>query len=143
MKTKRMIFFVIAIFACTVFLTGCKSNFGIRINEDNSASIEAVRASKGSFGGAGTLEVGEGQKIVVQSGLKGKSEISLKFTAETAQGKDLGIADLGETISGENAVLEIIVKGSENAEYDLAPGFYFLAAKVIEKANGTVLITVH
>ena len=144
MKMKRMILPVILILICTVMLSGCKKpNFGISVNADNTVSIEAVRASKGSFGGAGSLEVGEGQKIVVESKLDGKSEVSVSFTGDDVSMKaDAEITELTEAMKGENASLEITVKGSGTTEYDLEAGVYFLAAKVIEKANGTVLISV-
>lgn len=143
MKMKRMVLIVILILVCTVMLSGCKRpNFGISVNEDNTVSIEAVRASKGSFGGAGSLEVSDGQKIVVESKLSGKSEISVRFTADVPQKMDAELTELTEAAKGENADLEIIIKGNETTEYDLEPGVYFLAAKVIEKANGSVLISV-
>ncbi len=143
MKMKRMILIVIFILACAVMLSGCKKpNFGITVNEDNTVTIEAVRASKGSFGGAGSLEVAEGQKIVVESKLNGKSEISVSFTADAPQEMDADLKELTVAVKGENADLEIDIKGTGSTEYDLAPGVYFLAAKVIEKANGSVLISV-
>ena len=143
MKMKRMILPVFLILICAVMLSGCKKpNFGINVNADNTVSIEAVRASKGSFGGAGSLEVGEGQKIVVESKLDGKSEISVSFTGDVPMKADAEMNELIETMKGENASLEITVKGSGTTEYDLEAGVYFLAAKVIEKSNGTVLISV-
>lgn len=144
MKMKQSIMTVILILILAVMLSGCKKpNFGINVNADNTALIEAVRASKGSFGGAGSLEVGEGQKILVESKLNGKSEISISFTAEEAPMKaDAGLTELTEAMNGENAALKITVKGSGSTEYDLEPGVYFLAANVIEKASGTVLISV-
>lgn len=143
MKMKRMILFAVVVLVCMVMLSGCKKpNFGINVNDDNTASVEAVRASKGSFGGAGSLEVGEGQKIVVESKLNGKSEISLSFTSEAPMKADANITELTVAVNGDNAALEIVVKGSGTTEYDLEPGVYFLGAKVIEKSSGTVLISV-
>ena len=143
MKMKRMILPVILILILAVILSGCKKpNFGINVNADNTASIEAVRASKGSFGGAGSLEVGEGQKIVVESKLNGKSEVSISFTGDVPMKADAELTELTEAMKGENAALEITVKGTGTTEYDLEPGVYFLAAKAIEKSNGTVLISV-
>ena len=144
MKMKRNILSVILILLiCAVILSGCKKpNFGICVNADNTVSIEAVRASKGSFGGAGSLEVGKGQKIVVESTLDGTSEVSVSFTGDVPMNADAELKELTEAMSGEKAALEITIKGSGTTEYDLAPGVYFLAAKAIEKSNGTVLISV-
>jgi hypothetical protein len=142
MNNKRMVLLGFFILICTVMLAGCrKPNFGVIVNRDNTAMIEAVRAQKGSSGGAGSLEVKEGQKIYVESKLNGKSEISLKFSASDLD-IDADISELKEAVSGENAVLEITVKGSGNTEYDLAPGSYFMGAEVIEKADGTVQVSV-
>ena len=143
MKTKRTLILIIAIIACAVLLTGCKkSNFALRINEDNTAVIEAVRASEGSFGGAGSLEVAEGQKLVIESKLGKKGEISLKFIGEAIPGPDAEAKQLIETVTSEEAVLEVTLKGDETAEYEIAPGVYFLSGKVLSKANGTVQISV-
>ena len=131
------------ILVCMLVLTGCKKpNFSVVVNEDNTASIDAVKAPKGYFGGAGSIEIGEGQKIVVESKMSGKSEVSLRFTSDAELNADSGVAELTEVASGENAILEITLKGTETAEYDLASGFYFIGAEVKEKASGTVLISV-
>ena len=143
MNNKRLVLLVFFILISTVMLAGCrKSKFGVIVNSDNTAAIEAVRAQKGSTGGAGSLEVEKGQKIYVESKLNGNSEISLRFSSASELDIDADISALKEAVSGENAVLEITVKGSGNTEYDLTPGSYFMDAEVIEKADGTVQISV-
>ena len=142
MKKKQILIIMLA-FVLMMILIGCKkSNFGVVSNDNNTMVITAVNAAKKSFGGSGFITVEDGQKIVIDSSLNDKGEISLKFSAGPAT--DIGVSqtELFDAVSGANAVLEVSVKGSGLTEYEIEPGDYGLYAEVISKSNGTINISV-
>lgn len=142
MKNKQFRIIVLVL-ALTLMLAGCKkTNFGIVSNDDNTMTITAVNAPKDLFGGSGFITVTEGQKIVIDSTLNKKGEILLKFSSGPAADMDAAAAELVSSVSGENAVLEVFVKGPGTTEYEIAAGDYGLYAEVISKANGTVGVSV-
>ena len=132
------------VFAFTFFLTGCKKSvFYTHMNQSLELEIGAENAQKGTFGATGSLTVSEGQKIVVESALKENSEISLKLITDPALGIDATAEELSESLSGDDYVMEIVVKDQGTAEYEIEPGEYNVRAEVLSnKANGTILVTV-
>ena len=78
-------------------LTGCgKKDFSIRIDENLNAVITAENASKDMFGGAGSLTVEEGQKVVVVEDLisTGGSAIETVTALRDAGAEVLGIVSI-------------------------------------------------
>ena len=133
----------IILLALVLMLAGCKKpNLSIVSEADNTMMITAVNAKKGFFGGSGFITVEEGQKIVIDSALNEKGEISLKFSGGPASDGDAEAAALVASVSGENAVLEVSVKGPGKSEYEIAAGDYGVYAEVLSKTNGTVNISV-
>ena len=65
-----------------VSLAGCaKSEFGMRMNEDLNVEINAENAKKGATAMAGTFELEEGKKIVVDSEIEG--EVLMLFSGKS------------------------------------------------------------
>ena len=140
MRIKKLLIIGFAVMLLFV-LTACgKINFSVHINEDNTASIEAVRAKEKAFGGAGSITVGENEKIVIESDLSGKSEINVKLIPMGGLGIDAAAEDLANRFNGGNTVLDVNVSGKAVTEYEIAPGDYTVSAAVVSKATGTIQI---
>ena len=140
MKQKGYVVILMIILA--LCFTGCKRpNFGVSINKDLNVEIIAENASKDMAGGAGGLDVAEGQKLYVVPSLK-KGESNIKINTFDL-GNDASAKELSDAvIGGSDPVLDINISGTEPSEYKIAPGSYGVSAAVLSKANGSVLITV-
>ena len=135
---KYLIFFLIVI--SMLSLSGCKkSNFGVS-SDEKRAEIIAENASKDMFGASSGFEVAEGEKVYIEAALK-KGEISVKLKAFDL-GKDASVEELTGAVNGENPDIEIKLSGSDSLEYELEPGSYSVYASVLDKADGTIVITV-
>ena len=133
---------VILLLTTALLLTFCgcsKSNFSVAVKEDNTAEIKAEQSTKDMFGGAGTMTVKEGEKLVVESNLE-KGSIKIHF-AQMSEASEIAVSTVSEIIPDENdSALEITISGKETSEYDIDPGDYFISATVLEKANGEIKI---
>lgn len=137
------VFAVFCLIAAVLVLTGCKKpNFGVRLNEDSNIEIIAENASKGFMGAAGVLTVENGQKLVIDSDLKDKSEILVKLIPASGFGMDASAEDLLSAMTDENAETEITVKGKSSDDYEVVPGDYTVRAESVTKSNGTIVIRV-
>lgn len=124
-------------------LAGCGvSEFSIRVDDDNTALIEAKNAGKGDSGVVGALTVGENEKLVVESDLSGKGEILLKLFIGKDLDMDASVEDLDEAHDSGSADLELTLSGKNTNEYPLPAGNYELSAEVLSKVSGTVKIRV-
>ena len=139
----RKMFAVFCLIGSLLVLSGCKKpNFGVRVDESLNVEIIAENAEKGFMGAAGTIEVSEGQKLTVESTLKDKNEVSLKFTAAPALDIDAKTDELIGMVTGDGAetALEIVIKGPGTEEYEIAPGTYSVQAEALTKSNGRIII---
>ena len=116
-------------------LTACgKSEFGLSENTGKRMTITAVKADRDAFFMAGSLEVADGEQVVLTSGLtKGAIRVDLVGTAE-----EQSIDKLPET-DGE-AAFTADVSGTESTSFVLPAGDYLLRATCLEKTTGTVRI---
>ena len=139
---KRIVSITAVLLLSLLVLAGCSSEMSLRVNEDNTVTIDAKRAKKDQVAAAGTLTVAEGEVLVAEPSLKKGGEIQLLFSAPVAPGIEASPQDLKDATSGENAAFEFIISGSEPQELAVDPGDYFVSAKVLTKADGTVTIRV-
>ena len=141
-KGKRQTaIFLLFLCLAAVMLGGCGREFSVRVNEDNTVSIEAKHAKKDYFGGAGSFIVEENQKIVIESNLKGKGEINIRFSGGLdGLGQDAEANEVIEASNADDSVLDVTVSGIAVTEYQLAPGEYLVFAKALSTVSGTVEI---
>lgn len=116
-------------------LAGCaKSEFGMRVNEDLNVEINAENARKGDNAMAGTFELEEGQKIVVESEIDG--EVLVKFYTVSNDVETLPLPD-----ESAKPDFELTVNSSGKTEYNLAAGDYFISAEATAKTTGKIVIS--
>ena len=128
-------------FAIIAGMTGCgKREFSVRIDENLNAVITAENASKDMLGGAGSLTVEEGQKVVVEPAIEGNGKIRIVFSGSSLS-EESSPEELTNAVNAEDGDLVIEVTGSGKMEYELVPGDYFLNATVLEPTTGTVTIS--
>ncbi len=139
---KRNFFLlVLGMIISVIAFAGCgKTNFYVNVADDSTVKIGAENASKDMFGTAGSIEVAEGQILHFEPALK-KGEVNIKFNASELS-MNAGIEELKNAPEGGNTVLDVNISGNEAVEYEIEPGSYLVAAQVLSKANGTILITV-
>ena len=136
-KTIRRAALIAALLLMTLALTACgKSVFGLTENTEKRMTLEAGNADRGDFFMVGSLEVEEGEQIVITSDLK-KGEVRVELIRADAE---QSIDKLPET-DGEPTVTANL-KNSDGASATAAAGSYLLRATCLEKASGTVLIEV-
>ena len=120
-----------------LLLTACgKSEFGMAENTAKRMTIAADNADKKDFFMVGSLEVEDGEQIVVTSNLK-KGSIRVELIGTPAE---QSIDQLPE-MNGE-ATLTAELTGTDGVSGTVPAGSYLLRATCLEKASGTVEIEV-
>ena len=120
-----------------LLLTACgKSEFGMAENTAKRMTIAADNADKKDFFMVGSLEVEDGEQIVVTSDLK-KGSIRVELVGTPAE---QSIDQLPE-MNGE-ATLTAELTGTDGVSGTVPAGSYLLRATCLEKASGTVEIEV-
>ncbi len=143
MNTKRISVFLLTIIIIAVLLSSCtKPDLALFANEDNTFTVQAVKAPKGYFGASGSIDINESGTLVIDSGLDRKGEIRLRFSSFDF-GIDADMQDLINVDSEENTAFEVTVKGPGITEHPIDAGSYMVSAKVLSRANGTIQISVH
>ena len=130
MKRNLAVLLAAAMLAA-LLLTGCggKSVLNVSSNEDNTVSITAEQAEKGSAG-VGYLTVGENETALVETAFEKKGTVALRIFAGL-----LGSEDFPDT-----PVLETTVSGEDSVELDLEPGEYSIGVVVEQTVTGTAVI---
>ena len=133
---KKAIAFLLA-FVMLFTLAACgRSEFGSSENTGKLMTITAENAAKDAFFMTGSLEVAEGEQIVITSDLsKGSIRAEIVEVAE-----EQSIDKLPE-LDGE-AVFTADLRGTEGASDTVPAGRYMVKATCLEKATGTVRIEV-
>ena len=120
-----------------VSFTGCgKTVFGVTDNTEKQITITAQNADKDAYLMVGTLEVADGEQIVITSGLE-KGSVRVEIVAAP---EDQSI-DVFPDMEGA-AIITADVSGADAASGTVPAGFYLVRATCLEKAAGTVLIEV-
>ena len=121
----------------TLMLTSCeKSEFGVTENSAKLMTITAEKADKSASVLAGTLEVADGEQIVITANLT-KGSVKVEIIGVPAE---QNIDELPE-IDGE-AVITANLKSTDSASDTVPAGSYQVRAACLETATGTVQIEV-
>ena len=137
-KIKRISLFAAAVVLALLSMTACgKTEFGLTENTGKKMTVTAVRTGRDAFFLAGTLEVSDGEEIVITSGLK-KGTIRVELVREADK---QSIGELPDIVDGE-AAFKAEVSGTDTASGTVPAGSYMLRATGIKKATGTVQIEV-
>ncbi len=137
MKKNRIIATAITVLLCSTLFTACRrSEFGMSENTPRRMTVTAENADKKDFFMVGTLEVGDGEQVVITPDLeKGSIRIELIGTPEEQS------IDVLPELNGEPAVTADL-EGSEEISAEIPAGNYMLRATCLQKATGTVQIEV-
>lgn len=129
---------VIAAMALSLLtLTACgKVNLALSENTAKAMTLEANNARPNDFVMVGTLEVADGEQIVVTPDLK-KGAFQLEFVGAPAEQSIDELPDL----DGE-ATVSLEVSGTDPSSLAAEPGDYLLRVTCLKSATGTVLIEV-
>ena len=121
----------------TLTLTACgKSEFGVTENTGKLMMITAENAAKDALFLVGSLDVADGEQIVITSSLtKGSVRVEI-IAAPEAQSIDK-LPDM----NGE-AIISADVTTTKEASGTVSAGNYMLRATCLEKATGTIQIKV-
>ena len=120
-----------------LMLTACgKVEFGPSENTGKQMTITAKNAAKDAFFMAGSLEVAEGERLVITSELaKGSIRVEIVEASEEQS------ADTLPEMDGE-AILTADLDIAGGASGTVPAGRYMVKATCLEKATGTVRIEV-
>ncbi len=144
---KKIFVIMAAVLCMMLLLTGCDTGVSMVTAEDGlSSTITFKRANKGDFVMGGSLEVGEGQKIVIDQDINEGGSATARFINTAAldeAGEDASVEDLEKATDPENYTIEDYLEGSGRDEYGIEPGSYDIRIDVKnKKTTGTVTITV-
>ncbi len=103
--------------------------------------ITAENANEGDFGGAGSLTVAEGDKILIEPDIEGEGTIHIDLGTMEA-GEDATAEELSEAMDPKEAVYSADIGGTEPIEVELAAGDYIVNATANGKVTGTIKISV-
>ena len=106
----------------------------LEIPEELNVEINAENATKGSNAMAGTFELKDGQKVVVESEIDG--EVLVKFYSVTNDAETLPVPD-----ESAKPDFELTVNSSGKTEYNLAAGDYFVSSEATAKTTGKIIIS--
>ncbi len=128
---------IIAVLALMLTLTACgKSEFGLSENTGKQMTVTAQNADRGAFFTAGSLDVADGEQIVITSNLtKGSVRVEIAAASE-----DQSIDKLPDMT--DEAIIKADLENGDSVSETAAAGSYLLKATCLEKATGTVHIEV-
>lgn len=134
---KKRIAVILSLALSVLLLAACgKSEFGVIQNDPDRIVISAENAEKDAFFVTGTLEAAEGQQIVAAADLeKGSIRVEI-YAAPEGEESVNELTDLGD------ALLTGDLKADERFEGGMAAGSYLVKAICLERATGSVEITV-
>ena len=128
---------IIAILILMLTLTACgKSEFGVTENTGKQITVTAQNADKGASFMVGSLDVAEGEQIVITSKLT-KGSVRVEIVASSEEQSIDKLPDM----NGE-AIITADLESGDSVSGTAATGSYYLRAACLEKATGTILIEV-
>ena len=137
MKRIKTFAGIFALLLAALLLMACgKSEFGMAENTAKRMTIAADNADKKDFFMVGSLEVEDGEQIVVTSNLK-KGSIRVELVGTPAE---QSIDQLPEMNGAATLTAELT--GTDGVSGTVPAGSYLLRATCLEKASGTVEIEV-
>lgn len=138
MKNKaRRINIMISVLALMLTLTACgKSEFGVTENTWKHMTITAQNADKNAFFMVGSLDVADGEQIVIAANLtKGSVRVEIVRSPDNQSINEIPKMDGEATITAD-------LDSTEGASGTVPAGTYLLRATCLEKATGTIQIDV-
>ena len=136
-KSMKLLCLVTHLVLLTLILTACgKSEFGLTENTGKLMMIKAENAAKDAFFLAGSLDVADGEQIVITSNLT-KGSVRIEVEAAPAEQSIDKLPDM----NGE-AIISADVTNTKGASGTVPAGSYMLRATCLEKATGTIQIEV-
>lgn len=128
---------IIAILILMLTLTACgKSEFGVTENTEKQITVTAHDADKDASFVVGSLDVAEGEQIVITSKLT-KGSVRVEIVAASEEQSIDKLPDM----NGE-AIVTADLESGDSVSGTVATGSYYLRAACLEKATGTILIEV-
>ena len=128
---------IIAILMLMLTLTACgKSEFGVSENTGKQMTVTAQNADKDAFFMVGSLDVADGEQIVITSKLT-KGSVRVEIVAASEKQSIDKLPDMnGEAIIAADLEKQDVASGT------VAAGSYLLRATCLKKATGTIQIEV-
>ncbi len=127
---KKWIAMLTAVLMAGLLFTGCSEPLlNVSTNENNTISVTAEKSLQDSAG-IGYLIVGDARVIRVEPELS-RGKVQLRVFAGA----------LGSETFADNPTLLKEISGSTPVEFDVVPGEYTIGVKVLEKTDGTALIS--
>ena len=128
---------IIAVLILMLTLTACgKSEFGVSENTGKQMTVTAQNADKDAFFMVGSLDVDNGEQIVITSDLtKGSVRVEIVEAPKNQSIDEFPVMD-GEPI------ITAVLENRTSAAGTVAAGSYLLRATCLEKATGTIQIEV-
>ena len=128
---------IIAILMLMLTLTACgKSEFGVSENTGKQMTVMAQNADKDAFFMVGSLDVADGEQIVITSKLT-KGSVRVEIVAASEKQSIDKLPDM----NGE-AIITADLESGESVSGTVAAGSYLLRATCLKKATGTIQIEV-
>ena len=128
---------IIAILILMLTLTACgKSEFGVSENTGKQMTVTAQNADKDALFMVGSLDVADGEQIVITSKLT-KGSVRVEIVAASEKQSIDRLPDM----NGE-AIITADLESGDSVSGTVATGSYYLRATCLEKATGTILIEV-
>lgn len=145
---KKLFVLLIALISAAMLLAGCSGEataIALDTAEDGSgATVTFVNADKDDFVMGGSLEIGEGQKIVVEEDIEEGGSAAIRFIggAENLD-ENADMEDISKSVDPDNYTVEAIVDGSGRSEFGgIEPGSYYIRVDVKKKnTSGTAKIS--
>ena len=137
---NRIAYIMLAAFLAMSMMAMCAcggSSLGITGNSEKSMTIEAKNAAQGDFVLTGSLEVTEGEQVVIASSLE-KGELKIELYATPAEQSAEEMPD----VEGSEPVVMSNASGTETVSATVPEGSYMVKVTSVEKATGTVQIDV-
>ena len=136
---KKTVLMIACIAAFVMGLAGCdSSSFGIVTNDDGNIEIIAENADKDMTGTTGTFTLGEGDDVQIEPAFEEGKVLVQFYPIDAAEDPEAEAEDL---MSKGEPEFEVEVSGTEPIECGFAAGDYLVSATVLEKANGTAVIS--
>ena len=140
---KKITLIIALMVIATVSMIGCsESLFSVIVTDNNTVEIEAENADSESYGGAGSLIVGEDECLSIETNFEGDSAVLVQLGTEEGD-IDEDSDDMMEEANMANPAYEVEISSTESITYDVSEGEYFIKATAIgNQCIGTATIRV-
>jgi hypothetical protein len=137
MKKRYVLIAVIMTLAMLATCSCAKDTLVMNSASEKNLTVEANKAAKGDFAMTGSLEVAEGEQVVMTQHME-KGAILIELYGAPAEQSADEIPD----VEGGEPVMTLNADGEGSMSGTLPAGSYMIKVTVTEKATGTVQIDV-